>query len=197
MSVPTANRIVIDAIESELSLLNSSIPSTLLSCSSCSSIISRSTSCGLAPGQERCDRKLRLRDVWRELHGRQICDRPEQQRQNNTNRKLDRIIDGELNEVHGVLVDWEPGNRRSGNSLESTIRVHTAFPLCFLFATPYSLLLHNLYSLKCSQSFRSFSDHLLICRPSPSPITWIHVSSLTPGSPEPDEHLIVSLPRMD
>ena len=38
-------------MESELSLLNSSRPSTLFNCSSCSSTISFSTSCALAPGQ--------------------------------------------------------------------------------------------------------------------------------------------------
>ncbi len=51
MSVPTRNSSVIRDCESELSELIFESPSTLLSCSSCSSVISRSISWGLAPGQ--------------------------------------------------------------------------------------------------------------------------------------------------
>jgi hypothetical protein len=49
--VPTGNLSVTDAAESWLLLFISNIPSTLFSRSSCSSVISRSTSSALAPGQ--------------------------------------------------------------------------------------------------------------------------------------------------
>ena len=44
------------------------MPSTLVSCSSCSMTISCSTSCGLAPGQRGLDRDRRDLHLGRELH---------------------------------------------------------------------------------------------------------------------------------
>ena len=99
--VPIANSSVIVPRESVLSLDILVTPSTPLSCSSCSSMISFSISCGLAPGQTVSIVQRGDLHVGDELDRHPADgDQPEHHQQDHEDRDLDGVLDEVLDEAH-------------------------------------------------------------------------------------------------